>query len=387
MGSMSEPGYEVLLAGDDAEVLASVGDYLVRQDGRISTDSVTSVSEATAWLEENRVDCVVSGARLEDGDGIDLLRRVKPDDGETTPFILFVGDGEGASERASEAIEAGATDQIRTTMRGFIAAVEDPGREQQDLLANRITKTVDRNRMRTNYLEVFNKANDAIFVEDPETGEILDVNRRMCEMHGYTREEALGLHVSDVSADEGRFTPEKALENLETAMEEGSHVFEWKNVTKDGETFWVEVSLKSATISGRERILAVVRDISERKEYERLLEEREERFRRVFERHSAPMLLIEPDSGGIVNANEAASRLYGYTRDELTSMSIDEINTLSDEEVERRRKETEKGERDSFVFPHSTKGGDEITVEVNSVPIKTEGGTVLFSIIREKETE
>jgi PAS domain S-box-containing protein len=99
------------------------------------------------------------------------------------------------------------------------------------------------------------------------------------------------------------------------------------------------------------------------------------------------MLLIEPDSGGIVNANEAASDLYGYTHDELTSMEIDEINTLSEKEVERRRAEAEKEERDTFVFPHRTKSGEVKSVEVNSVPIETERGTLLFSILRDTEVD
>jgi len=134
-------------------------------------------------------------------------------------------------------------------------------------------------------------------------------------------------------------------------------------------------------------MLAVVRDISDRKEWEKKLEQREERFRRVFEKHSAPMLLIEPDSGEIVNANEAASNLYGYTREELSSMLIDDINQLSDEEVKKRRKEAEEQKRDRFVFPHRTKDGKIKSIEVNSVPIETDGKDLLFSILREIKTD
>jgi PAS domain S-box-containing protein len=389
MATVSDRGYRVLLAHEDEGVLESVEDFLRKEgDGRgqkaeFSVKTSTAKQEGIAMVENQDFDCVVSGRSLENSDGIDLLRGIR--DASSVPFVLFLGDS--ASEKVKEAIEAGATDYLRTTMPEFIAAVEDPGREQQDVLANRVEKIVDRERMETNYRELFEKANDAIFVEDPETGEILDVNERMCEMHGYTREEARDLHISDVSANQEPFTLEKAAENLGKAMREGSHVFEWKNKRKDGELFWVEVSLRRATIGGKERILAIVRDISERKEYEERLEEREELFRRVFEKHSAPMLLIEPDSGEIRNANEAASGLYGYTHDELTSMEIDEINTLSDEEVKRRRAEAEEGERNKFVFPHRTKDGEVKSVEVDSVPIEASGDTLLFSILRETEAD
>jgi PAS domain S-box-containing protein len=387
MATVSDSEYSVLLAHADEDVLDSVGTFLKQgtdpDNGGFSVTESTNLRGVAKKTEKEDVDCVVSGKTLEDANSLELLHELGDD--RSVPFVLFLGDA--SSEKVKEAIDAGATDYLRTTMKEFVAAVEDPGREQQDVLRNRIEKIVDRERMRTNYRELFDKANDAIFVEDPETGDILDVNKKMCEMHGYTREEARDLTVNDVSANEEPFTPEKAVEKLETAMEEGSHVFEWKNETKDGELFWVEVSLKRATIGGEERILAIVRDISERKEYERRLKEREERFRRVFEEHSAPMMLIEPDSGEIVNANESASRLYGYTRDELTSMEIGSINNLPDEEVERRRAEAEEGEKDTFVFPHETKTGEVKTVEVNSVPIETEEGRLLFSILRETEDE
>ena len=388
MAALSDREYRVLLAHESEEVLDSVEDFLEEKgdtegDGEFFVVTSTEKGEVLEKVEKRDIDCVVSGRELEEADGVELLRDVK--DGNSIPFVLFLGDA--SSSTVKEAIEEGATDYLKTTMPEFVAAVEDPGREQQDILANRVKKIVDRERMETNYRELFEKANDAIFVENPETGEILDVNEKMCEMHGYTREEARDLHVQDVSADQEPFTVEKAVENLEKAMEEGSHVFEWKNKRKDGEPFWVEVSLKRATIGGETRVLAIVRDISERKEYEKLLEEREERFRRVFEKHSAPMLLIEPDSGEIVNANEAASELYGYAREELTSMEIDEINTLPDEEVKRRRAEAEEREQNKFVFPHKKKDGEVIDVEVNSVPIETDRGELLFSILREVETD
>ena len=389
MATVSDRGYRVLLAHEDEDVLESVEGFLRKEwDGRgekdgFSVNTTTDKQEGIAMVEDQDIDCVVSGKSLENSDGIDLLSDIR--DVSSVPFVLFLGDS--ASEKVKESIEAGVTDYLRTTMPEFVAAVEDPGREQQDVLANRVKRIVDRERMETNYREMFEKANDPIFIEDPETGEILDVNEKMCEVYGYTREEARDLHINDVAPNEEPFTIDEAAENLDAAMREGSRVFEWKNEKKNGELFWVEVSLKRATIGGETRILAIVRDISERKEYEKRLEEREELFRRVFEKHSAPMLLIEPDSGEIRNANEAASRLYGYTHDELTSMEIDDINTLSDEEVERRRAEAEEGERNTFVFPHRTKDGEVKSVEVDSVPIETSGDTLLFSILRETEVD
>ena len=60
-------------------------------------------------------------------------------------------------------------------------------------------------------------------------------------------------------------------------------------------------------------------------------------FKEVFETHGTIMLLIEPDSGRIVDANPAAASFYGYERDVLRTMSIQQINTLSREQVAAER--------------------------------------------------
>lgn len=108
-----------------------------------------------------------------------------------------------------------------------------------------------------------------------------------------------------------------------------------------------------------------------------------ERMLRLFERHHTVMLLIEPDSGRIVNANSAAERYYGYTREQLRSMLISDINTLDLEQIKFQRKLALTEERNSFVFPHRLASGEIRTVEAHSSPIDTEGSTLLFSIIHD----
>ncbi|MFT9487342.1 MAG: HD domain-containing phosphohydrolase [Tepidibacillus sp.] len=115
------------------------------------------------------------------------------------------------------------------------------------------------------------------------------------------------------------------------------------------------------------------------------LEERERVFNGIqsamFNEHDAMMLLIEPRSGEIVDANPAACAFYGYTREELLNMHIQEINMLPKEEVERRRLQALQGKQRYFVFPHRLKSGEIRLVDVYSCPITHSGETLLFSII------
>jgi PAS domain S-box-containing protein len=84
-----------------------------------------------------------------------------------------------------------------------------------------------------------------------------------------------------------------------------------------------------------------------------------------------------------VDANEAAARFYGYTRDELRNLHIQDINQLPPDEVaaEARMAATEK--RNYFVFPHRMADGEVRWVEVYSTPVETRGRKLLFSIIHD----
>lgn len=113
------------------------------------------------------------------------------------------------------------------------------------------------------------------------------------------------------------------------------------------------------------------------------LRESEARFRLMFERHSSPMLMIDPNSGDIVSANLAASRYYGYTIEQMLRMNIEHINTMSANEILKERKQALLEERNYFVFPHRLANGDVRTVEVYSSPVEVDGRSLLFSIIHD----
>lgn len=109
----------------------------------------------------------------------------------------------------------------------------------------------------------------------------------------------------------------------------------------------------------------------------------EKRFRSLFARNSSVMLLIDPESGRIEDANPAAAAFYGHPLERLVGMSIDDINLLPPEALadERRRAETEKCRY--FQFQHRLANGNVRDVEVYSTPIQRDASTLLFSIIHD----
>lgn len=119
-----------------------------------------------------------------------------------------------------------------------------------------------------NLRTILDSVNDAVFVHDMESGDILQVNRRAEEMYGIRNADLSTLDYHRLCLEEAPFTAEEAMRNFRRAVENGHHIFEWFTADLDGRRFWVEVSLRRAVIGGAERLLAVVRDITDRKRAE-----------------------------------------------------------------------------------------------------------------------
>lgn len=122
------------------------------------------------------------------------------------------------------------------------------------------------------YRDIFNATSDAIFIHDCKTGVILDVNESMLQMFGYKKEEVLGSTIGKFSGD--FFDEKTGIEKvLEAARKRKGNIFEWESKKRSGELFWVEVNVSLSIVGEKERMIAVVRDITQRKRtYELLIQ-------------------------------------------------------------------------------------------------------------------
>jgi diguanylate cyclase (GGDEF)-like protein/PAS domain S-box-containing protein len=143
---------------------------------------------------------------------------------------------------------------------GLIGAVTDITDLKQAQLALRQSEE----RFRT----IFDSVNDLIFVRDVETGALVEVNQRACEMLGYTRDELLKLNLGDLSENKPPYTGQNLLSEMQIARSGTPRTFDWRGKTKDGRPFWAEISMRRATFGGREFMLSTAREISRRKEAE-----------------------------------------------------------------------------------------------------------------------
>ena len=176
---------------------------------------------------------------------------------------------------------------------------------------------------------------------------------------------------------------ETVLEGISSVLNGSAASFECEYPCHSGEIQrWFFMSVEPLLTQDGGAVVTHV-DITKRKQVEEELQLSEKRFRHMFHDHGAVMLLIAPDTGSIVDANLAAVRFYGYSRETLLKKNIAEINTLSLEEIKTEMRLAQDQQRNFFSFNHSLANGSIRTVEVYSSPITLQDKALLFSIIHD----
>jgi PAS domain S-box-containing protein len=107
----------------------------------------------------------------------------------------------------------------------------------------------------------------------------------------------------------------------------------------------------------------------------------EESYRGLFERQAAPALIIDPDSGRIVDANPAAAAFYGWPRPELAGMDLRDVTSLRNDDFAQAMRDAATGRRTRFQVSHRRADGSVRDVEVYSGPVDWDGALRLFSIV------
>lgn len=138
---------------------------------------------------------------------------------------------------------------------------------------------------------------------------------------------------------------------------------------------------ESGTVKG---MVVVFADVTSEYQVREALRESEERFHLMFENHDAIMLLIEPETGRILDANQAAARFYGYPVARLCAMATQDISSVSSlDRISLRRDSSLPKYRDDFIFSHRLASGEVRVVEVHASPILLRGQSILFAIIHD----
>jgi PAS domain S-box-containing protein len=232
-----------------------------------------------------------------------------------------------------------------------------------------------------NYREIFNSTNEAIFIHNASDGKILDVNDVMLKMYNLeSKQEALNLSVTDISANEEQYSPERVKELIRKAIDEGPQMFEWKSKRKDGEIFYSEISLRSTNIGGQNRVLAVLRDVSDKINARLALEQGEKKYRDLAD--LLPLTIWETDTNGVVTyTNRVGLEEHGYSSEDIRKgLSI--FSLIIPQEKERAlatlRKRIEGESSRGEEYTGVKKDGSLFPVRIYSSPVIENGKPVGF---------
>ena len=224
---------------------------------------------------------------------------------------------------------------------------------------------------------LFEYASDAILVTDPAgPGRVLSANPAACRMFGYSTEEFVGLdRQSHLDTSDPRLA-----ELLRRRQGQAKAVAEVTCRRRNGSAFPAEFSTALFTDRmGQRRSVAIARDITERKQAEEALR----RFELLASHTRDIVLFMRRDDGRILEANAAAHCAYGYSREEMLSLSIRDLRApdtrpLTDEQM---------GIADVrgllFETAHQRKNGSTFPVEVSSTGATIDGTRTLISVVRD----
>jgi PAS domain S-box-containing protein len=210
---------------------------------------------------------------------------------------------------------------------------------------------------------IFNNVYDAIFIHELD-GTIVDVNDRALELHRVSREQLLTASIADTAAPGTDLAQIPAM--IERAAAGESVQFEWPGQRlSDHSCFDGEVILKAVTLENRPRLLACVRDISERKQAAEVLRDSEARLRATFEQAAVGIVQVDLE-GRLTQVNQKFCDLVGYSEAELRSTHFADIthpDDLASDQVQVIRLLT--GESSSFTMEKRYIHADGTPVWVN----------------------
>lgn len=231
------------------------------------------------------------------------------------------------------------------------------------------------------FRRIFETMEDGYFLTSLD-GTLMLVNPAAARQLGYTIEEVVGVNVVErIYRD-----PDDRKYLIKILQEKGSvsgYRVDFRR--KDDSFIKAEVNMHFVyNESGHPVALeGVFRDATDRIRAEEMLREREQQYRGFFMNNHAVMILSDPKSGDIVDANPAAERFYGYDRDELRAMNMNQLQAMTDEEIFQEMARSQTEHRNHFLLKHRVFGGQVRDVEVYSGPVMVNERALLYSVIHD----
>ncbi len=250
-------------------------------------------------------------------------------------------------------------------------------KEQGEKLIASIGKGECLNESEEKFRKLFEEHSAVMLVIDPDTANIVDANRAAASFYGWSIEQLRKMNIQQINL----LSPDVVLKEMDKTRSLKQNRFVFCHRRSDGSVRDVEVFSNRIEIAGKAFLYSVIHDISERMQAEQELRLSEERFRKLFENHAAVMLVLDPDTGNIVDANRASADFYGWSVEELKTMHIQQLNPVSVKEIRNNLEKSRSAKQNRFFFRHRCSDGSLRDVDVFTSTIEIAGKKFLYAIV------
>ncbi|MCX8150255.1 MAG: PAS domain S-box protein [Candidatus Bathyarchaeota archaeon] len=354
-----------ILHVDDDKVFLEISKAILESEGNFKVDSAVSADEALQKLSEQKYDAVIADYDMPDKDGLQFLQEIRQRYGDL-PFVMFTG--KGREEIAVRALNLGADGYCNKQGKPEVVYGE---------LAHMIRLAVERAEAlytlaesEKRYRAILEHAAEAVFVHDL-SGNLIDVNQQACKNLGYTKEELLALHISDVDPA----APKLGAVFWPKTLAGEAVTFESLHRRKDGSVFPVEVNMTTIKLGEQTAIVGLVKDISERKKVEDAIKSERDMLGRIVASLGAGLVLISKDYH-VLWANDLIRRYRGAVEGKLCYTVLNDLNAPCPDcgvtKIFAGQTATDIHEYNS-----TTIDGKPYWVEIIATPIKDETGQIV----------
>ena len=358
----------VLIVNDDPDQLKLMGSLLSKA-GYLVVTAVDGL-DGLDLARSERPDLVISDVTMPRMNGLEFCRQMRADTELKTVPILLVTALQKDTDSAVAGLRAGADDYLEIPF--------DSAR-----LVAKVSRLLERSRLEAIYRDVVEHASDMIFTQDLG-GRLTSINLAGEKFLGRTQEELIGNSffavfgiIPESNGFAGSFSrPQEATEFR--------HQFVAHSAA--GEDRWLDLIVSPIRDRLDETVgfRGLARDITERKRFEEALRDSEERYRLLFESTPQPIWVYNEDTLGFLAVNEAATRIYGYSRDEFLGMTIDDLLPQEDIPTLIIKNASDPDELViSSPWRHQTRDKKIIYVEMSSHPVVFDGKNSRLVIVND----
>lgn len=361
----------VLIVNDVPEQLTLMDTLLRRAGYRVlmAEDGL----EAFDLAKENSPDLVISDVCMPRVGGLEFCRLMRADTQLRAVPILLVSAVQRDTASVVEGLRAGADDYLDVPF-------------DSTRLVAKVARLLERSRLEANYRNLVEQASEVIFTQDL-SGRLTSINTAGASFVGRDPQGVLGDSFFSVfglpSLDHHNNGFAGCFDHLKDGQE-FRHQFIARRAS--GEERWLDLTMSPIRDRMGETVgfRGLARDVTDRKQVELALRDSEERYRLLFESTPQPMWVLDQETFRFLTVNEAATRTYGYTKDEFLSMTLDDIGKREGLPA-LVNKDTMSADKPIISDPwrHQTKDKKNIYVQATSHPVLFDGKNSQLVIVND----